>query len=159
MCPMKSIWAEVILTPYTILIGVILIVSLAVNPPLLPITWVTGDRIDWASRRLAGWNARNCGRVKADGDAREASNCVLSAVRDRRSFRVRYDLVGVDAGPTVGLVGDRNGHVFQLSFLSHPVGGSIFGSRVDVKHCQEPIVFEKLTDLSRLDRGRIRCQW
>ncbi len=147
-----------ILTPYTILIGVLLIVSLAVSPPLLPITWVTGDRMDLASRRLARWNARNCGRVQAGGDAREASSCVLSAFRDGRSFRVRYDLVGVDAGPTVSLVGDRNGHVYQLSFLSHPVGGSIFGGRVDVKHCREPIVFETLGDLSGLDRGMIRCQ-
>lgn len=35
MSPMKSIWADAILTPYTILIGVILIVFLAVNPPFI----------------------------------------------------------------------------------------------------------------------------
>jgi len=162
---MKSNLLTSILTPYTIVISLFLIVSLVVNPPLLPLTWVTGDRIDWASRRLAGWNARNCGRVHADGDAREASSCVLSALRDGRSFQVRFDLLGADAGPTVSLVGDGDGHVYHLFFLSHPVGGSffggdtIFGSRVDVKHCQEPIVFEKLTDQSGLDRGRIRCQW
>jgi hypothetical protein len=156
---MKSILVTSILTPYTILIGVLLVVSLAFRPPLLPITWVTGDRMDWAIRRLAVWNTRNCGRVQAGGDAREASSCVLSAFRDRRSFRVRYDLLGVDAGPMVSLVGDSNGHVYQLSFWSTAVGGSIFGGSVDVRQCQEPIVFEKLGDLSMLDRGMIRCQF
>jgi hypothetical protein len=156
---MKSIMVTSTLTPYIILIGVLLVVSPSFRPPLLPITWVTGDRMDWAIRRLAVWNTRNCGRVQVGGDAREASSCVLSAFHEKSSFRVRFDLLGVDAGPTVSLVGDSNGHVYQLSFLSTPVGGSIFGGRVDVKHCQEPIVFEKLGDLSGLDRGMIRCQF
>ena len=154
---MKSILWESTLTPYTILIVVLLVASLVVSPPLLPITWVTGDRMDWASRHLAGRKERNCGRVPAGGDAREASSCVLSAFRDKESFRVRYDLIGVDAGPTVSLVGARDGHLYRLSFLSHPVGGPIFGGSLDVKRCQEPVVFEKLMDLSMEDRGMITC--
>lgn len=154
---MKSLLAEAILTPYTMLFGVFLIVSFAVSPPLLPITWLTGDRMDWATRRLSERGARNCGRVPTNGDAREASTCVVSAFGDRKSFRVRYDLVGVDAGPTVSLVGVSDGHVYRLSFLSHPVGGSIFGGDVAVKRCQEPVVFERLMDISIKDRGMITC--
>jgi hypothetical protein len=154
---MKSVLMEAILTPYTILIGVLIVASVAISPPLSPVTWVTGDRMDWASRKLAGWDARNCGHVPADGDAREASTCVLSAFREKRSFRVRYDLVGVDAGPTVSLVWAPDGHIYRLFFLSHPVGGPIFGTSVHVKRCQEPVVFEKLTDVSIVDRGMITC--
>lgn len=155
---MKSVLMEAILTPGTILICVLTVVSLATSPPLLPITWVTGDRMDWMIQRLSERGARNCGHVSANGDAREASTCVASAFRDRNAFRVRYDLVGVDAGPTVSLVGSSDGHFYKLTFLSHPVGGSIFGGDVALSRCQEPIVFEKLMDISMNDRRMIACR-
>lgn len=155
---MKSVLMKAIVTPYTILIGVLIVAALAITPPLLPITWVTGDRMDWAIRRLSRLGAHNCGRIPATGDATEASACVVSAFRSRSAFRVRYDLVGVDAGPTVSLVGGYDGHIYKLSFLSHPVGGSIFGGDVTVSRCQEPVAFEKLMDISMKDRGMITCR-
>ena len=142
---------------YLLVISALILASVAFSPPVIPITWVTGDRMDWTTRRLAGSGARNCGHVSAGGDAREASTCVLSAFHDRRSFRVRYDLVGVDAGPTMSLVRTPDGHVYELSFLSHPFGGPFFGGDVNVRRCQEPVSFEKLTDLAAKDRGMITC--
>jgi hypothetical protein len=122
------------------------------------IVWVTGDRMDWASRKLAGSNATNCGRVhSADVDARHASNCALSAFRDKRPFRVRYDLIGVDAGPTVSLVGAQDGHVYELSFLSSAYGGSIFGGSVETKRCDEPVAFGTLSEMFAKSRGIISC--
>jgi len=150
-------------TLYKILFGAIWLLILYLLFPLLspfarrPIVWIAGDRLDWASRRLAGWNTQNCGWVPADGDAREAANCVLSAVRNRTPFRVRYDLVSVDAGATLSLVGTPDGRVYQLSYLSRPFGGSIFGDDVATTRCKYPIAFHPFNDMGGRDRGMIGC--
>lgn len=150
-------------TRYKFLVGAIWLLILYLLLPFLSpfasglIVRVTGDRLDWASRRLGGWKARNCGWVPADGTAREASNCVFSALRDKRSFRVRYDLMGVDAGPAVALVGTPDGHVYQLGFLSTPHGGSVFGGGVTTTRCQEPIALHTFTDMGGKDRGMVAC--
>jgi hypothetical protein len=150
-------------TRYKLLVGALWLLILYLMFPFLspfasgPIVWVTGDRLDWASRRLAGWNAKNCGHVPADGDAREASNCVLSALRDKKPFRVRYDLMSVDADPAVSLVGAPDGHLYRLSFESTPFGGSsIFGSSVSTARCQEPVAFYPFRDMGK-ERGMISC--
>jgi hypothetical protein len=122
------------------------------------IVWVTGDRLDWANRKLAGSSARNCGRVYArDGDARRPTDCALSAFRDKKPFRVRYDLIGIDAGPTVSLVGAPDGRVYELSFLSSAYGGSIFGESVRTERCQEPVAFVTRTEMFGKNIGVISC--
>ena len=150
-------------TRYKILVGGLWLLILYLLFPLLspfarrPIVWVTGDRLDWASRRLSGWNAKNCGWVPADVDARQASNCVLLAVRDKTPFRVRYDLMSVDADPTLSLVGTRDGHVYQLGFLGTPFDGSMFGGNVSTRRCKDPITLHTFIDMGGKDRGLISC--
>jgi len=148
-------------TRYKFSIGLVLL-SLILVPFFSParpyIVWVTGDRMDWATRKLAGSNATNCGRVRGDdGDARQASNCALSAFRDKKSFRVRYDLISTDAGPTISLVGAPDGHLYELSFFSSAYGGPIFGDRVNVKRCYEPVAFETRTEMFGKNRGIVSC--
>src|SRR6266436_2062015 len=125
---------------------------LILTPFLVPfagrsIVWVTGDRLDWATWRLAS-NATNCGRVRAeDRNAGQTSNCVLSAVRERRPFRVRYDMIGIDASPSISLVGTPDGHVYELSSSVSADVVAIFGESVRTRRCEEPVAFESLGDL------------
>jgi|SRR5882762_3438771 len=144
------------------LAGAILSLLLILTPFLVPlagrsIVSVTGDRLDWAIWRLAS-NATNCGRVRyMDRDARQASNCVLSAVRERRPFRVRYDMIGIDASPSIGLVGTPDGHVYELSSSTSNNVVAIFGESVRTRLCDEPVAFESLGELFRRSRGVISC--
>jgi hypothetical protein len=121
------------------------------------IVWVTGDRLDWATWRLAS-NATNCGRVRFDDpDARQASKCVLSVVRERRPFRVRYDMIGIDARPSISLVGAPDGRVYELSSSTSANVVAIFGESVSTRLCDEPVAFESLGELFRRSRGVISC--
>jgi hypothetical protein len=125
------------------------------------IVLVAGDNLDQASRRLAGPNATNCGRTATDGDARRAKNCVLAAFRERRSFRVRYqlwDITYVDATKEVSLVGAPDGHVYELSSW-FGFQSSTLGEDVSSQRCGEPIAFETRIDGSGEDRGMIECVW
>jgi hypothetical protein len=82
------------------------------------IVTITGDKLDRASKRLAGPNATNCGHVRFGSDARKASLCALTAFRDKKPFRVRYslwDITFVDATKDVSMVGAPDGHVYELS--------------------------------------------
>ena len=116
-----------------------------------------GERIDWAGRRLAGKNARDCGRVSSDGDAREASNCVVTAVRERKAFRVLYDVPDVDYVRKISLVGDADGHVYEL-YASSSGSSPVFGGDVEMKRCREPVTFGRRFDMwSSKDRGMIYC--
>lgn len=58
----------------------VLYILLALAMPLAsgPLVWIIGDKLDWESRRLAGWNARNCGRVSVDADGGKASRCGIT---------------------------------------------------------------------------------
>jgi hypothetical protein len=56
------------------------------------------------------------------------------------------------------LTGAPDGHIYQLFFLSHPFAGPVFGGSVEIERCQEPVVFERFTDVTGMDRGMIRCR-
>jgi hypothetical protein len=66
-------------------------------------------------------------------------------------------LIGVDAGPTVSLVGAQDGHVYELSFFGSAYGGSIFGDSVSTKRCNEPVAFETRTEMFGKNRGIVSC--
>jgi hypothetical protein len=134
--------------------------------PLILIPWaeriivlVTGDKLDQASRRLAGPNARDCGRIRFDGDARQAKNCTLSAFRDKKPFRMRYQLWDtsfVDATQEVSLVGAQDGHVYELSSW-FGFSSAVFGEDVSSERCAEPVAFEARTLGSGKSTDLIEC--
>lgn len=115
-----------------------------------PIVWLIGDKLDWESRRLAGWNATNCGRVPVNSDAHKASDCVLAAFRDKRPFRVRYQTLTIDEDSAIGIVGASDGQLFHLGFLGGSSDGGVSFSRqnVSIWRCPEPITFHTDKDWS-----------
>lgn len=74
-----------------------------------------GDRLDRTSRSLAGWRAVDCGHIRLRDDANPAIDCALSAFRQRRPFRVRFDLQGLTS-PSEGVVYTPSGELFELSY-------------------------------------------
>src|SRR5450432_3058602 len=101
--------------------------ALGLSPILVPIiivplaeriiVTIIGDKLERASKMLAGPTATNCGHVPFGGDARKASTCALTAFRDKKLFRVRYslwDISFVDATEDVSVIGAPNGHVYEL---------------------------------------------
>jgi len=68
-----------------------------------PIVWLLGDKWDWESSGLAGWNARNCGSVGFNTDARHGSKCVMTSLRNKVPFRVRYETGCIDEACSTGL--------------------------------------------------------
>lgn len=151
---------------YTLLVGALsliflyLLLALAIPAASGPIVWLVGDKLDWESRRLAGRNARNCGRVPIEADAREAYDCVVSAFRDKRPFRVRYETSNVDEASAVGIVGADDGHIYHLGFLGGSFDGGVnfLRQKVKVWRCPEPINFHKETAW-RKDREIITCRY
>ena len=125
-----------------------------------PIVWILGDKLDWESRRLAGWNATNCGRVAQDGDARNGSACAVAAFKNRKSFQVRYEMAALDEAYAISIVGAPDGHVYHLGFLGgSPDGGVSFRAQnVSIWRCPELITFHKEMDWGRVDRGVISCR-
>jgi len=124
-----------------------------------PIVWIIGDKLDWESRRLAGWNARNCGRVSYKHDGGMASECVVKAFRDKEPFRVRYETRSVDEASAFAIVGARDGHLYHIAFLggSSDGGVSFFHQYITTWRCPEPVSFHKETDWGR-DRGLVSCR-
>jgi hypothetical protein len=115
---------------------------------------VIGDAWDHDSRRLAGWRAVECGRVLTQTDPVPATNCALQAFWEKKPFRLRYDLQGIDSQVSAGVVGTPDGRVFFLSFDGDPYGGggvSILRQRVWRRECPEPI------SLRTTPRGHLTC--
>jgi hypothetical protein len=141
------------------LIVLYVVVAFAVPMTSAPIVWIIGDKLDWESRRLAGWSARNCGRVGYDSDASKASDCMVKAFRDKEPFRVRYQTISIDEASAFAIVGDRNGHLYHIGFLggSSDGGVSFLAQNISIWRCQEPISFHKEHDWGR-DRGLISCR-
>ncbi len=63
---------------------------------------------------LAGTQAVNCGRVQLRDDPQRATACVLKAFSEKRAFRVRYYLQGIDSTVAVDVVGASDGKVFEI---------------------------------------------
>jgi hypothetical protein len=149
----------------TILIGafslLVLYFLLTLFVPVIggPIFWIIGDKLDWESKRLAGWNAKNCGRVANNGNAGKASDCVLGAFQEHKAFRVRYETLSVDDTSAFAIVGAPDGHLYHLGFLGGSPDGavSLLHQSVRIWHCPEPIGFHIEKDLG-LGRGMISCR-
>ena len=136
--------------PYLLGIGALgllspILLPFVVIPPVeKAIVSVIGDKLERASRQLAGPGAKDCGRVHFNGDGRAASNCALGAFRNKNPFRVRYalwDVSFVDASKEVSLVGAPDGHVYELTSWFGVQSGQ-FGEDVTSQRCGEPVDFE-----------------
>jgi len=140
----------------------VLYVLLALAMPIAsgPIVWIIGDKLDWESRRLAGRNARNCGTVSYDSTGGTASECVLKAFQDKKTFRVRYETMSVDEASAFAVVGARDGHLYHIGFLGGSSDGGVdfFHQNITTWRCQEPVSFHKETDMGTRDRGLISCR-
>jgi hypothetical protein len=110
------------------------------------------DLLEQDSKRLAGPNAVDCGRVGIDADPKVATDCALAAQEAGKPFRVRYDLRGFDSFVAVAIVRSQIGTVGALQYDSDPFGG---GGRahevVYPKRCPEPV------HLWVNPSGRINC--
>jgi hypothetical protein len=102
---------------------------------------VLGDAMDWRAHYMAGWRSVNCGRVGVGQDAAAASQCALKAQSDGRPFRVVYNIQGFDSRVAGGIVRNRKGELWALSYDSCPSGcggTSLLIQRVSVNRCPEP---------------------
>ena len=91
------------------------------------------------ARGLAGPGAIDCGRVKINGDPKEATQCAIGAQKAAKPFRVRYDLQGIDSAVSLAIVRTSIGTVGTLTYDSDPSGGSHVGEVIYPKRCPEPV--------------------
>ncbi|MGH9812717.1 MAG: hypothetical protein ACRD4T_06220 [Candidatus Acidiferrales bacterium] len=134
---MALLW--LVLPPYTL--------DAVTDPMLGAITsWQGGDALDQEMKKLVPW-ATDCGRVPIRGNPEAATRCALDAFAAKRSFRVRYDLQGIDSFPAIGLAGNSDGSVTLLAFDS----GGHWRQPVYQWQCPAPIV------LFRSSKGRLNC--
>jgi hypothetical protein len=100
----------------------------------LPLSRLTGDRMDWESQLLAGLRSVNCGRVRIRGDASLATQCALHANAEGKPFRVIYEIQGYDSNVAGAVVRTHSG---RLLFLSYD-GMSLLRQRIGVSPCPQP---------------------
>ena len=102
-----------------------------------------GDRLDREARWLAGWRSVDCGRIRLRNDANPAIDCALYAFRERRPFRVRFDLQGVDSSPSQGVVFTPSGEVFELFYDRRSADSLLHGywinERLYQRQCANPV--------------------
>ena len=124
----------------------IVILGLFVLPTRELLVPLTGDKLDWESKKLADRDAVDCGRVWDGEEARQASTCALSAFHSSKPFRVRYHYGSGDESLGIGLVGTRDGRIFYLSFQGGAPDGQIhyLSQRVEKQLCPQPIAFREL---------------
>jgi hypothetical protein len=99
------------------------------------------DAMETGSKKLASPKAIDCGRVAVGQSPRKASECALAAFQAHQSFRVRYDLQGIDSAVASGLVGAPDGKLLATSFDGDPKGrGGISRTRqrFTTVACPEP---------------------
>ncbi len=83
---------------------------------------------------LADTDATNCGVVAADADDAEfnaAHDCVATALANQQTFKVQWDLQGIDSRVSRALIGKAAGPGLQfqlLSFDGDPGGGGGVGN-------------------------------
>lgn len=120
---------------------------------LYPLILLTGDAMDWKIHYVAGLGSINCGRVKIRGDASAATQCALQADAKSKSFRVVYNIQGIDVLVADGIVRTRSGQLFALSYAgcNSGCGFSYLQQRVDVAPCPKPY------HLYVNPRGRLNC--
>lgn len=103
---------------------------------------------------MAGRNGVNCGIVRIGEDPTTATQCALRAFSERKPFRVRYNIQGIDSDVAGGLAMTRGGKLYGLSFDGNTdgLGGtSIFHEHVSQTECPKP--YRMWVN----PRGRLNC--
>jgi len=70
-----------------------------------PATPAPKDALEERLRKLAGNDAKNCGRMDQTSDFTAAGNCALEAAKAKKPFYVAYDMPGL----SVGIAGNSEG--------------------------------------------------
>jgi hypothetical protein len=98
------------------------------------------DLLEKRTLQIVGASAAECGRVTVWADPKKATDCALAADKAGKSFRVRYDLQGIDSSVAAAFVRLRDGTVQALSYDSDPSGGGhTMGGIIRVSQCPTPI--------------------
>lgn len=110
------------------------------------------DLLDVEINNIAGPEAVNCGHVVINGDVHPATDCALTAQAKGKSFRVRYDLQGIDSHVAVAIVRTPAGVVETLDYDSDPAGGGGWANQVVFpRPCPTPV------HLWITPAGRLNC--
>ena len=64
--------------------------------------------------RIAGQNATDCGHVVMHEHKKQANQCALAALHERKSFYVSYEVPGTDAELITGLAGIDGGSLYSV---------------------------------------------
>jgi len=76
------------------------------------------DAMERGSRKLAGPDAIDCGRVGIYKDPKSATDCALSAFNGNKPFRVLYDFWNIDSAVAAGVLRTPAGKVYGVIFDS-----------------------------------------
>jgi hypothetical protein len=98
-----------------------------------------GNLLERESRRVVGSAALDCGHVPLNGSATKVNNCVNGACAERRAFKARWELVGIDAQVEDGPFGTaddvkRTPDCLILRLNFEPQGCLSLGVPLLVKH-------------------------
>ena len=118
--------------------------------------WTTlrnGDLLERESRKMAGPAAVDCGRAPLGGPLR-VNDCVLSAMREKRPFRARFIVLGIDAHIERALIEAADGSAYEITFMEGPYVPAEY--TLYEKQCPEPLKLE-LTDQGSVEGGRLTC--
>jgi hypothetical protein len=116
-------------------------------------TWRHGDLLERESRSIAGPNAVNCGRAPLGGPLR-VNDCILKAIKEKKSFRGRYMELGIDFHAETAVVGASDGHAYEIYFMEGPYVPP--ESRLTKRECPQPLNLVS-TKPNALDGGRLTC--
>ena len=78
-----------------------------------------GPLLDREIRRMAGADVLDCGHISVGGYF-SPNDCVESAARAKRPFKVRWELPATDARVEDGLLGTADGRLFHFQHLEGP---------------------------------------
>jgi hypothetical protein len=116
-------------------------------------TFRHGDPLERESRKIAGPGAVDCGRAPFGGPLR-VNDCVLRAVIEKRPFRARFILIGIDYHLETALVGAAEGSAYEITFMEGPYVPPEY--RLQQEQCPEPLKLE-VTDQGSVNGGRLTC--
>jgi hypothetical protein len=93
-------------------------------------------------RRIAGKEARDCGRVGLGASTLETDVCVRDAFSRGKAFYARYERQGEDSKVSLGTVGTAEREVLFLHYDSAPCGGPGCNPAINEILCRNPSLLD-----------------
>lgn len=112
------------------------------------------DAMEQGSRKLAGPNAIDCGRVPASQSPKAATDCALAAFKSQKPFRVRYNLRGIDSNVAAGLAMSPDQKLYAMEFDGDPMGG---GGTSPERQLWRKVLCPTPFSVRTTDSGRLTC--